>query len=660
VPVDALVVPTLVGLLILALPAGILVVLRGARVLTLGLTAPVSVAAIGLLGVFYDLAGLSFSPLTVAVPTVVSVVAGTVLARRARHAERAPQPAVGLLVAAAAAAVATVGVLLSGIGAADAISVSYDAVFHLSAAASVLDTGSASSFTLYEVSNPGAASSDFYPAAWHAVVALIAGASGASIAVATNAATLAVAMAAWIPGIVFLTDAVFPVVARRTALLCAAAVLASCFAAFPYLLIDWGTLYPSYLAYALLPAGLGLLVLFLRGVRRPLVGWLGAVWLLAEVFAHPRSLPTFAVLATPLLVSALIGWLVRMHRDPARRRRARWFAAGAVAAVAVALPLAIGVIFSLFDTPGRPVSDRLNGGPARANQDVAAAILQAVGLGPVVSPTEVAVAPSLLLAAVVLTGVVLCLRHPPSVWLVVAWGALIVLYTLAASSDSDAAKILTGLWYKDKYRLVAAIPVVATPLAAYGVAAAIDAVGKMRWASARRWALPVIGTTLVGSVAVSCWFGPSLAGVTDATRTVFAPSPRADTGIDDDALALLDRVDEYVPEGALVLGNPWNGAALTWALGGREPVFPHLTGDWDEPRLVLAERLDAAATDAAVCAAAAELDATHVFAAAGLLGGGDDAAPLYAGIDRAVGTPDLLTEVAREGDAALYELTACR
>ncbi len=45
---------------------------------------------------------------------------------------------------------------------------------------------------------------------------------------------------------------------QRTQVATVAAVLASAFVAFPYLLLDFGTLYPNGLAYTILPAGLGL------------------------------------------------------------------------------------------------------------------------------------------------------------------------------------------------------------------------------------------------------------------------------------------------------------------------------------------------------------------------------------------------------------------
>lgn len=654
-----LILAAVAGTLLLLLPGAALLRAGRARVVAAASAAPVCVALVGLLGIAYEMVGLEFRPFTVLPVLAVAALAGA--AALASRREPYGWRSLSLLGAAALSSIACGALLLAGIGDPENISLSYDAVFHLSASAAVLETGDASSLSLYEVSNPGTAASDFYPAAWHSLVALIAASAGVGIPVATNAAVVAVAVAAWIPGVVFLTDALFPRHRRRTLLLVAAAVLASCFAAFPYLLVDWGTLYPTYLAYALLPAGLGLLVLILRGERRLLTGGLLAVWLLAEVFAHPRSLPTYAVLATPLLVTAVTVALVRMHRNEETRRRARLSAVTLVAGAVIALPLALLTLFSLFDTPGRPISDRLNGGPARANQAALDALGQAVGLGPVVSPSETAVPPSVLLAAAVLLGVVLCLRHPSLLWVVASWGALVVLYTLAASSDADAAKVLTGLWYKDKYRLMAALPVLAAPLAALGVATAANALTRLLQARAGRGSALVVTSLLLAAVASSSWSGPSLQGVVSATRTVFTAADDAATGalIDEDARKLLETVDDHVPEGRLVLGNPWRGAALTWPLGDREPVFPHLTGDWDEPRIVLAQRLDAALVDPAVCAAAEELGATYVFTSGGLLGGGGEPAAFYSGIDRAIGVPGLLTEVAREGDAALYALTAC-
>ncbi len=620
--------------------------------------APLSVALLGLLGVGYALVGVEFRPLTVLpVFAAIALAAITALLMRPQPSRHRNWP---LLAAAGLAATASAAILLSGIGAGSSVSLSYDAVFHLSASAAVLESGNASSLTLYEISNPGTAASDFYPAGWHSLVALLAGGTGVGIPVATNAATLAVAAAAWIPGVVLLTDTLFPGFSRRTSLRAAAALLASCFAAFPYLLVDWGTLYPTYLAYSLLPAGLALLLLLLRGERPLLTGGLFGAWLVAEIFAHPRSLPTFAVLAVPLLVNVVVATLVRMHGREKTRNRARVLAVSLVAGAIVALPLAAVSLFRFFDEPGRPISDRLNGGPARANQSVTDAVAQAVGLGPVVSPAESPVPPSLLLAAAVLLGLLLCLRRPGLLWIVASWAALVVLYVCAASSDADAAKILTGLWYKDKYRLMAAIPVLAAPLAAFGVLTVATASARLLGRRARN-RIRATSSLLVAAVALSSWFGPSIGGVVSATRTVFtAPEDGASAAlVDEDALSLLARMDDVVPDGDLVIGNPWRGGALTWPLGDREPVFPHLTGDWDAPRVLIAQRLDAALDDPAVCDAARQLGATFVFTTDEILGDGGDAAAFYSGIDRAIDVPGIMTEVAREGDAALYRLTAC-
>ena len=49
----------------------------------------------------------------------------------------------------------------------------------------------------------------------------------------------------------------------------------------------------------------------------------------------------------------------------------------------------------------------------------------------------------------------------------VTYLAIVLLYAAAAGSNSDLAKLATGLWDKDKYRILAMLPTIAVPVVAW-------------------------------------------------------------------------------------------------------------------------------------------------------------------------------------------------
>jgi hypothetical protein len=669
--------PMFPALALLLLPGGLVAWSMGLRgLLLLACSGPITLAGTGVLGVALAETGLRFSTSAVLL-TAVSVAVLVLIGRRLRR-PKAPRPVLAdaesstpwqVVLAIAISGFGIAAGVIAAIGNAEAISQTYDAIFHLNAASFVLQEGDASSFHLYRLNNPGD-DVEFYPAAWHTFVAMIAEATGAGIPTAMNAAWVAVSAVIWVPGAVVLTDSLAGRGPHRRLLLSAAAILASAFAAFPLLLLEWGTLYPTGLAYAQLPLGLALLVLALlspRG-RKPLRTpdavrlrpWLLlGIWAVAAAFAHPRSLPTFAVLVVPLGVYLLIRWARREWVD-GRKRKVAVVLSGLLAGATLALVGAVIVVFRFYSVAERPISDRLNGGPAVARQSIFESLLQGFTHSVVINPPERALAPAVLLAALTLGGLWLAARRPQYRWVVVAYVALIVLYALAAGSNADVAKLLTGAWYKDKYRLMSALPILAVPLAAAGL---VGLVAAIRSRLARRhepWArTSAIAVALLIAVAGSSWFGASQSEMRAAIAGNFAVPEIPDQEILSAAdRRLLLQLPEHVPEGERVAGNPWDGSSLAWAIGEREPLFPHLTGRWDHDRRVVAKRLDQVTTDPEVCRSLDRLDAHYLMHSEDLLWDGDPQAEYFEAMTDAAGTPGF-EEVARSGTSVLYRITAC-
>jgi hypothetical protein len=667
--------PVLPALALLLLPGGLLGWALGLRrLLLLALAGPLTLALAGGLGVLLGEVGVRFSVWIVLVGAIVlaalAVGARRVL-RRGREpiqdAAATPWPVAAAILASCLAVAASA---VAAVGDADSFSQTYDAVFHLNAASFVLDEGDASSFHLYRLTNPGT-DVEYYPAAWHILTAMTAEVTGASIATAMNAAWVAVSAAIWVPGAVVLTDTLAGRGPHRTLLLTGAAVLASAFSAYPMLLLEWGTLYPTGLAYAQLPVGLALIVLAMLSPRgsaplreadpvrlRP---WLLlGLWGAAAVFAHPRSMPTMLVLGTPLAVYVLVRW-ARREWLAGRKRRVAAGVGGLALAVVAATAAVVIVVFRYYSVAnGRPISDRLNGGPATARQGLPESLVQGFTHSVVIGPPDHPLPPALLLAALTLGGLWLALRRPQYRWIVVAYVGLIVLYAFAAGSNSDLAKVLTGLWYKDKYRLMSALPILAVPLAAAGFAGAVAWLRARFVGDRRPWTrTPVLATALLLVVAGSSWFGPSQAEVRGSISGLFrVPEVTEREIVSQDDRDLLRQLPEHVPADERVAGNPWDGTSLAWALGDREPLFPHLTGNWDRDRRIVAKRLDQVTTDPEVCDALDRLDTHYLMHSEDLLWGGNQQAEYFAAMTAAPDGPGF-EEVARAGTTVLYRITAC-
>lgn len=552
------------------------------------------------------------------------------------------------------------GIAANGIGSWDHISQTYDGVFHLNAVAWIQSTGDASSFDLYRITHPGDGN-QFYPAAWHDLVVSTVQLTGASIPVATNATWFAAQGVIWVPGIALLGATVANPRWRRVA--AGVSSLASIgLIGFPDLLLAWGTLYPNALAYALLPFGLALSLRMLRWIRRAVSGahprlpgatLAGlAIWLIASGLAHPRSLVSFAVVATPPIAWELVRAVRVLWARPHLRRRL--VVVGVACAVGILSVAAVGVIYVYRNyLVYRPIADHLNGGPAIAHQGISASLVQALTLAPIDPTLSTPLPASWALAALVLLGLGVGSVIPRTRWLVVAWIVVVVLYVCAAGSNSDLAKVLTGLWYKDKFRLFSILPLLQAPLIALGITGTLSRlVGRARLLGSAAAAVVVAVAVLTSNGVL---VAPSM------IRSVFA-LPIHDKGgriIDADEQKLLEELPSYVPSEDVIAGDPWDGSTLSWAIGNRRTLFPHLAGVWSADELLVASRLDDVLTDSRVCAAVKRLDLKWVVEDPQLLWGHPVEADLFVGFHHAV-QRKILAPVVRVGSAGLYRIPACQ
>lgn len=537
------------------------------------------------------------------------------------------------------------------------ISQTFDNIYHLNAVRYLLETGDASPLTFSSSTYAFDGQGSFYPAAWHAFTGLVALVSGASIPVAVNAVSLVVSALVWPLGLLVLSRVVL---GDRVLGALAVGALAPALGAFPYLMVDFGVLYPNLLSIALLPASIALGVIACRAGRvpavDPAVAWLAfAAGLPGLALAHPSTLIALVIIATPPVLS--VAW--RRGRGLARAGRRR------ALAVHVALLAAAGAVGFALIWFARPPSEAAfwppQLGPAEA---LFSAVTLATG----------DTAPNFVYAVLWILGCVALLRWRRHRWLIVSHLIMSALWAVALAAPMGLLRYgFVGTWYSDENRLEALLPVTGIPLAAAGALLVIDlavrAVSQRRSradGSAAQSPAPSeeaprgrAATTIVAGaltlLVIATQLAPSLALRTEEATIEYAMTADARL-LSPDEEELLQRVDEHIPDGGVVIGNPWTGTSLVYAYAGRLALLPAIYGDRSPETLLLLESLREAEPGSVECEAIEAEGVTHVLDF-GRREVHDGRHP-YPGIERLT-TSDAVELVDEEGKARLYAVTAC-
>ena len=133
--------------------------------------------------------------------------------------------------------------------------------------------------------------------------------------------------------------------------------------------------------------------------------------------------------------------------------------------------------------------------------------------------------------------------------------------------------------------------------------------------------------------------------------------PAEGTLLTADERELLERLPDLVPEGTRIAANPWDGSGFAYAISGVDVLVPQLGARPTGPAQVVAEGLEDAVSDPAVCPAVAELGVGYAL---------DFGPPLwvdyrslsYPGLEHLFRSP-AVEPVESIGRARLYKVTAC-
>lgn len=603
------VLPATVGLALLwVLPGYAVLRLLGARgLLALGAGAAVTTGVAGVLGIAYGLVGIPWTLPTVLLGLLLAVAVAAGIGRLLRTTSDPsgvtvagarplrPVERGGLAATWLAGGGVLAAAMATGMGRPDQPPQAWDAVFHLNALWFVRDTANGSSLGGLAPMYADTVA-PFYPAVWHALVAVAPGFE--RVTEAANASSLVIGSVIWIAGLVALTRLVFP---GRSLPVVLVPVLAATYVTFPAVAVSMLAVWPFALSVACLPGTLALVIATTRGV----LSWrmhtslaLGlALAVGGVVLAHPSGLFSLLLLGLPLVTVLLARQLLRRARLGSPLLAALAFA-GWLAAVAGLLA------FLVTFPPVRSIMDYRRGGQDSYLPGLGSLLVD----HPLIYVYKIT-SVNLVVTILVLLGVALTVRRVHARWLVISLLAAVVVTLLAAGPPDNPWRVLAGFWYTQASRVNQLVVVPSVVLAA-GAGAWL-----VRHAASRlRVPVPAVAAGLLVVVAVLT-SGLRWTSQTQVMASTYTTFPIAwGTILEPEEIEMVDRAAETLPDDAVVLGEPVAGSPYLLHRADVQVVYPQLTSIADSPeRMLLQERFRDWRRDPEVCEAVRALGVTHVY-----------------------------------------------
>lgn len=575
----------------------------------------------------------------------VAAALSSVVPAGGRHVALPPQTtahglpiAAGLLVG----ALIQLAVVLPGMGDPSLPVQNRDAIFHMNAVHVLLATGDASSLGGISAS-ADSAGLGYYPAVWHALVALIA--TPTAVTTAANMVAAVLALIVWPIGLVALTTVVSPQSRWAPPTV---PILAAGFAVFPPAVMFFHGQWPFGLSLALVPAVAASSVLALR--RRETLQWAGiALGVVGMLAAHPSGAGVLGVIAVALAAD----WQVRLALGEVRTGAVRRAALRLVGA-GVALLGAVAV--------GATVASRASfAGFSRVEGSRASGMWEALTLQVLVPYDWVPSEQNIALVLLLLGGAVVALRSDAARWAAMTWVGFVVLTGLATGPEGRL-RALTAFWYKDEVRLRAIVVTFAVVLCAIG----LDALVRRAALALRRpdslqveAAMAAVVLLVVGSS--TGWWHRSLRHdqwvAAGYHSTFMAAPPLADA----EELQFIESLDSLLPPGSVVVGDPLSGASLVQVMTRHESLIPVIGGSGTgEDQEYLMEHFAALGADPRICeilegaGAGGGLGFLYWDTTDGVFLGAVAAGPGFAEVPASG-----VEYVAGSGDASVWRITAC-
>lgn len=506
----------------------------------------------------------------------------------------------------------------------------FDNVHHLGAIRGFVESGDWSSLGVSLYATDADASmapldiSEFYPAAWHCVAALLVSALNVPVTLAANVSNF-VFTAIMFPSSVFLLAR--QLFARIPLAVLFGAFCSLAFSAYPWGFLTFGPLYSNLSSFAVLPAvAFCFIALFSEeGNARSRIasGALFLVGLISLVFTQPNAVFTMGVFLIPFCVVqvARLSTCIRLPED--RRRVAR---AGLRVLFIVLVVLLWTILFNA------PFMQKVvtHDWPAFTSKSQAAIDVALLAFN--------APASQIALSLFVALGMAYTLFRRQYLWITCSFLVMGVLYVVDVSSNDSIKFFLTGFWYTDSYRVAASAVLSAIPLACLGLYVASSAFrAALQWIAGKtgsgcpRKLLAPCGIAALFLVTV---FYPNYAvpGRYEV-HTAFGTVTEKLTAMNETKGArvynerereFVHEVQRTIPIDSIVINEPNDGTALAYGVDGLNAYYRYLRtygGDNEsEESRIIRKRLSEIASDESVQSAIDSVGAEYLL----LLDQGDD------------------------------------
>ena len=508
---------------------------------------------------------------------------------------------------------------VAALGAPDAFFSRYDNQTHLNVAQAFIDSGQWSSLHagryLASLPNqtPYPTASGFYPATFHALIALIFLLSGVKVTIATNALVAVCAAVVFPDGMYLIIRTLFP--DNRVVVLAGALVTVG-FSTYPWFFALKGPTFPQMLAFAVMVAFIGLIINWLEQgvVKQKLPGFIvfAAVSFISLTFAHTNALFTaFVFLAA--YGGHYIWRAVRSSQaipDGQKNRR--------LAIYITCYLVAIAVFWAFCLTT--PILHSVVGYVHREHMTISQALVSLVTLRMGMSSIQFA------MVACSIAGAVVCIRRR-MFWPLIPVLYMCIAYFFTRWSIDPFTTIFAGLWYSLPYRAGECLCLYLMPVASLGLAWICEtATG---FFAKRGGKIPLLSSypQLAGAIIVLLLvcvtfptstvtiggrtFHPSFASMHMHLERIYAQDENRVYGAEE--VAFVDKALELIPEGALVVNSPNDGSLFAYGVNHMNTYFrASAVKHMSDEATIIRKRLIEYTTNADVRKALETADANYV------------------------------------------------
>lgn len=605
--------------------------LRIARLTSIVCAPLVTVSVYGMLTILYAKAGIFCSWTTLVVPVaaicgVLCVIGCLVGSKKERvlgfsigdRSHRRDWLCLGLYIV--VAFVIAMFLFVRSLDGLDSYVQDFDNIHHLGVTLGYVESGNWSPFsaTLYATADDALINplpeATFYPAAWNWVAALLVSSIGVSVPLAANAVNFALVVFVFPANMFLLMRLVF-----RDALSVVpfGALVSVGFFAFPWGFFTFGPLYPNMMAFSMLPSvAFCFISLFQKdadGKTRIIAVAVFCIGLVSLVFSQPNAIFTMGVFLIPFCVYQVALGADRLSLPNPRKT----YVKGALCALCIALIAIVWLAFYYAPFMRGVVSHSWPAFSTRSQALVDVLLLAFREQG-----TQIA------LAALVIAGILYTLKNRRYLWISCAYVMMCAMFIVDVTSDAPVKFLLTGFWYTDSCRVAASAALFAIPLAALGLWLAAKAARHLLSLASgmKPRSRSIVATcALAGAFLMTnlypnftiAGFGTVQTGMGAMANTLVTKNgyryPRV---YDADEIAFVQEVCHAIPTGTLVINNPDDGSAFSYATSGLNTYYRYLRtygeGNETEESATIRNGLSRIATDERVRAAVDRVGAEYV------------------------------------------------